>query len=105
MQRNFDVVMTQFDGKPFFLEDGVTQMTLGKCCFMATSMTMKGDEGLDLNAKLRLYKLSEQSFRGGVVDITAEDVATLKERAARAFGSFVLIGRIVVALETDYVPS
>jgi len=94
MIRNFDLPITQLDGKPF--DDN---LTLGKAVFMCASTQLRGDESLDLNAKLRLYALSKLGYEGGSVTLTSEDVTTIKERAARAFSNYIVVGRIVEALE------
>jgi hypothetical protein len=100
MERNFNQPILQLDGKPF--DD---QLTLGKAVFMCTSTQLRGDESLDLNAKLRLYALSKLGFDGGVsVKLTSEDVTTIKERAARAFSNYIVVGRIVDALENISTP-
>ncbi len=94
MKYNFDLPITQLDGKPF--DD---QLTLGKAVFMCASTQLRGDESLDLNAKLRLYGLSKLGYEGGMVALTAEDITTIKERAARAFSNYVVVGRIAEILE------
>ena len=108
MQRNLDQVLPQIDGEPFRNVDKNNQitetpLTLGNVVFNVSSLSLRGDEGLELAAKMRLYGLAKVAYHGGTVDLSAEDIATIKERVGRAYGNFVLIGAVIEALETDPV--
>jgi hypothetical protein len=98
MLRNFDAVLLQLDGQEF-----VPPMTLGKAVHQATANAMQADQNLDLNAKMNLYRLAKLGFEGGVQDITAEDISVIKERASKMFTNYVFVGRVIEALESDYV--
>lgn len=95
MKRNLDLPILQLDGQPF-----KDDPTLGTVCFLAVTGSLPNDERQDGAQKMRLYGLAQKVHGGGVVDLTAEDVALLKERIGRAF-TVLVVGRAYELLEAD----
>lgn len=95
MKRNLDTVMTDLDGNPF--ADGATLKTM---VFMALSANLEGDDKMDVTAKMKQYGLLQRVHKGDEIDLTAEEISTIKGRAAKAF-AFVAFGRMVELLEQE----
>jgi hypothetical protein len=98
MKRNFDAPLTDFDGKPF--EDGSTLKTI---CMAALVSAADGDQQAKGEDKVKLFQLAQRIHAGGVIDVTSEDIATLKGRIGKLFG-VVAVGRAFELLEADFVP-
>lgn len=94
MQYDLSTQILNLDGKPF--EDGATLRTMA---FAAVTAALPDDQNKDLQHKLRLYALAQTIYAGGMVDLTAEDVALIKDRAARTFAHVVALGRMCDILE------
>lgn len=97
MKRNLDTLILNIDGQPF--EDSATLKTV---CFLAATATLPTDQNAPIANKLALYALAQKLHIGGEVDLTAEEIALLKERIGKAFASVVVIGRAFELLEKDH---
>lgn len=95
MKRNLDQVMTDLDGKEFG-----DKATLKMVCFGAVSTPMQGDDQIPMEKKLKQYALLQKINVGGVVDLTAEEISLVKERASKLY-PILIFGRLVDALEGD----
>jgi hypothetical protein len=93
MRYNLDLPIIQIDGTEFD-----PPMRLVTNMFLAITTAMKGDEQLTGEIKLKHYALAQRVHKGGVVEIQAEDIAIIKERAGRLFFT-VPYGRMVELLE------
>ena len=96
MKRNLDQVMTGLDGEEF--ED---KATLKQLCFGALSAPLDDDPRMPIDKKMKQYGLIQKVHKGGEVDLTAEEIALIKERAAKAFKNIIVFGRLVDALESE----
>ena len=97
MKRNFDLPMTDFDGKPY--GDGATLRTVA---FMAIQAVLPTDDRMVVGQKLALYNLAAKVAKGGVVDLSVEDLALLKERIGNAMTPMA-VGKAFELLEQDFV--
>lgn len=95
MRYNLDTDITTIDGKSF-----EPPSTLKAAIFTALSATLRTDERLTPEEKLKLFSLSVRCHEGGLVDLAAEDVAKIKERAGALF-SIHFFGRMVQLLEAS----
>ena len=95
MKRNLDQVMTDLDGKDFG-----DKATLKQVCFGAISTPMQGDDQIPLDKKMKQYSLLQKINAGGEVDLSAEDIALIKERGGKLF-PILVFGRMVDALENE----
>ena len=95
MKRDKDVTMLDLEGKPF--DDKATVKTIA---FVALSAQLKGDTELSTEKRLQQFQLLQKVSKGGVVDLTAEEIAMLKDRATKCV-SLIALGRFVEALEKD----
>lgn len=113
MKRNFSAPIRDIKGAPILTMEeqgpdgeGKAQppkqvpATLAFASFAALTMPLRGDEAMGAEQKLRLYALTQKVHAGGVVDVSAEDIALLKERIGRAHGVLV-VGRAYELLEAD----
>lgn len=124
MKRNFDTVLMGLDGQP--LKDGqpkyrrdktgapvydeatsepiiitpAKDATLKSVSFVAMRSTLRGDDNMSGDDKLKLYALGHKLVNGGIVDVTAEEVALLCDRIARTY-DFVTYGRAKELLDAD----
>ena len=95
MKRDLDVIMTDLDGKEFG-----DKATLKMVCFGAVATPMQGDEQIPLDKKMRQYGLLQKINAGGEVDLQAEDIALIKERASKLY-PILVFGRMADLLEGD----
>jgi hypothetical protein len=96
MKRNLDQVMLDLDGKS--LGDKATLKTV---CFSAMVAPLEGDQAMTVEVKMKQYALLQAINKGGVVELTAEDIALLKARAAKCL-MLVAFGRLCEMLEQEY---
>ncbi len=98
MKRNFDQLLTGLGGKPLLNEDQQpTNLTLGAICVQALLMTFP-DEQVTGEEKFRRYQLAERLSTGGEVEVTAEEVALLKNLAGKGYVP-LMVGAVWKALE------
>ncbi len=95
MKRNLDQVMTDLDGKEF-----ADKATLKMVCFGAVSNPIQGDDALPMDKKMKQYALLQKINAGGVSDLSAEDIALIKERAAKLY-PILIFGRTADLLESE----
>lgn len=85
-------------GKRLFLEDGITKVmipseeisTLADICKIAlTRLTVK-DQNLAGDKKFEFEQLAVRIYKGGVVEVTAEEVSLMKERIGFMFEPMVV---------------
>lgn len=95
MKRNLDQIMTDLDGKDFG-----DKATLKMVCFGAISTPMQEDAAIPMDKRLRQYALLQKINAGGEVDLTADDMVLIKERAAKLY-PILVFGRLVDALESE----
>lgn len=93
MRYNLDLPITQIDGSDFD-----PPMRLVTTVFNSITTAMRGDEVLTADDKLKHYALALRVHAGGVVELKAEDIAIIKERAGKLFFT-VPYGRMVELLE------
>lgn len=80
MKINYNEPVMNFDGTPF-KDEKETTMTLKKAIFMACTASVSGDEALTPMDK---YRVGEIAFVASKeLDLTAEQVATVKERLGK----------------------
>lgn len=96
MKRDFDQVMLDFDGKPFG-----DNATLKSVVFMVLSGQLEGDDKAPLDQRLKQYALVQKIHKGGVVDVSAEDITLIKTRAPKCL-SLIAMGRLCEMLEQEY---
>ncbi len=95
MKRNLDQVMTDLDGKDFG-----DKATLKMVCFGAVSTPMQGDEAIPMEKKIKQYALLQKINAGGECDLSAEDIALIKERASKLY-PILIFGRLTDLLENE----
>jgi hypothetical protein len=96
MKRNFSTPILKIDGTAF--DD---KPTLATVSFMALTANLPGDDRMTGEQKVKLYKLAHLVVHaGGVKEVTAEDIALLKDRIGKAFGVLV-VGAAWDLLEQD----
>lgn len=96
MKRDFNTAILNLEGLPF--EDNATLKTVS---LIALTTPLTGDDQLSLPEKLDFYLLAQKLCRGGILDITSEEISILKARIGLAFNHVVVIGRAFDLLESD----
>lgn len=93
MKTKLDTPITDLDDKPF--PDGATLRTvlLGACL-----NTLRADELMDAQQKVKLYLLSKKISEKGDAELTTDDVVLLKERVGKAYNPLV-VGRVYEILD------
>lgn len=97
MKRNLDQPLQTLDGNDF--QDKATLKTV---IFMALNTPVEGDDKMGVEAKMKQYGLLKTVHKGGIADLTAEDIATIKARGAKVMG-LMAFGIMCDMLETEYV--
>ena len=93
MKRNLEQLMTDLNGDEFG-----DKATLKMVCFGAVSTLMQGDEAIPLDKKMKQYQLLQKINAGGECDLSAEEIALIKERGSKLF-PILIFGRMVDILE------
>ena len=92
---DFDQVLVTFEGVP--LSDTGKIVTLGRICGNAVAAAPPDDRSTG-EQKHKRFKLAETAFRGGDVEMSAEDVAMFKEWIGKAYAPMV-VGQAYEMLE------
>lgn len=88
MKRNFDAEIKDFDGNS--LRDGENALTL-KVVAVNSLMAIYPDErDISGNEKLARYKIASKVHGGGMVELTAEEVAKIKALIGKAYSPAVV---------------
>jgi hypothetical protein len=76
---------------------------LGDALYGALNAPLQADQQLPLAEQMKRYRLSQRVGVGGEIEVTAEEIALLKERISRVF-PIQVIGAIVDKLEALSAP-
>lgn len=96
MKMDFSTVLVSLEGKPIKESDAPDSkdVTLGFIAVQALLGTMKGDDALGGEDKLKLYQIAEKVAdsrdKKKQIDIGVEDVAKIKERVGKMFGTAIV---------------
>jgi hypothetical protein len=102
MKRNFDAALQNLDGSPMKTSaEDPSAVKLKTLCVNALLGNLEGDDRMTGEDKLALYQLAGRINKGGVVDISTEELTKLKARLAKGFG-IAIYGPAAILLETDY---
>jgi hypothetical protein len=94
MKIDFEVKLKDPMGKDF--SDGAT---VKAAAYAAMTAQLPEDQQMQMDAKLKLYRLTQKIAEGGVLDLPAEDIATIKQRASKAL-PLIGFGALADALES-----
>ncbi len=72
--------------------------TIEMAAYNALTAPLPTDQGAAVDVALRRYKLIQTVGKGGVQELSAEDIAEIKKRAAAAL-SIIAFGSLAEALE------
>ena len=97
MKRNFDAPMTDLEGNEY-----ADKATLKTVALLAFQSPAKGDDTASGQEKLAQYMLASKIVKGGVIDLTAEEITQLKDRLAKTIQALAY-GKAVELLEKDFV--
>lgn len=95
MKVDLNQVLANFDG--VVLRDGEKLATLGRICGNAM-MAAPPDDRSSGELKHKRFKIAEKCFKGGEVELEAEDIALIKEWVGKAFNPMV-VGQTYEMLE------
>jgi hypothetical protein len=73
--------------------------TVSGAAYAALTSQLPEDQAMPMDAKLKMYRLTQTIANGGIVDLTAEDISTIKSRASKAL-PLVGFGALAEALES-----
>lgn len=94
MRIDFDTTLTAFDGSPLpdDAEGTLTLKTVAVTALLSTLADGRGHpESLPPASKVEHALLAQTIHGGGVIDLTAEQVALLKDRVGRAYAPIVVM--------------
>ncbi len=100
MKINYDLILRTPDGEAYTEKDKNGQdkdLTLQAAVITACSLSLAGDENMSMVDKFSIGECAALAFKG--LDLTAEQVAKVKERSAKGFQSPLLVYIIHTALE------
>jgi len=92
---NFSAIVTDQDGAPILdcVGAGCTgpPLTLGSAAMRALVATFEDDKNLPGEEKFKRGELALRVYKGGTVDLSAEDVALIKKQMAKGYGPIVVL--------------
>lgn len=93
MKINFSTVLISAEGKPI-KEDADKDCTLGFVAINALLGTMKGDEEMSGEDKLKYFQLAQKIADGRdknkEIDMAVEDVSKIKARIGKMYGAAIV---------------
>lgn len=89
---DFTTVLKGMDGKPLLASAAkdAPPLTLGEVCVNALETIMDSDRQMSGAEKFKLDDLARRIFEKSDVVLSAEDIATLKERVGKVYGPLVV---------------
>lgn len=99
MKINFAAPLLDPKGQPF-----ADKATLETACYAAFQQPLQTDMALPMDKRLAQYRLLQRIGAGGEQDVTAEEVAEIKDRVSRTM-SLVVFGAVVEILESAKIAS
>ncbi len=93
---DFSTALIGLDGKQ--LNDAGKDLKLSDVCCTALLATYASEQNLDGNIKLKRWKIAEKIFGKNEVDISVEEINTIKELIEKAYGPGV-IGPVLKLLD------
>jgi len=99
MKYNMEEELVGFDGKPITEGEDDSPVTLGKVLMMAC-VNANPQEHKTGEDKLKIYRLLQTVHAGGDVELTAEEVALLKELVGVIYG-VGMVGAVYDCLEKE----
>lgn len=102
MKIDFNFVPTDIQtGEPIKMGDVTnSDATLAKLCVQALGAVVPGDQDMSAEDKVRAWTLGGKIVKGGVVEVSVEEISLLKKRVGKLYGPFV-VGPCHEALERD----
>lgn len=101
MKRDFNRTLIGLDGQPM-LADG-SEVLLSAPVVNALLAQFPDEQGLSGEEKFKRYKLAERVTKGGVQEVSAEDIALIKRLVGKAYAP-AFVGPTYEALELDPSP-
>lgn len=99
MQVNFDAPLMDPKGNPF-----TDAATLSTAAYAAFQQPLPSDTGMQMEARLKQYRLMQKCGAGGMQECTAEEIAEIKDRVCKTM-TLVVFGAVVEILESAKVSS
>lgn len=96
MKVNVDKVLTDLNGKN--IEDDGAHLTLKTVAVNCLLSQHPDDSRSTGEEKLKRYQLAKEIFKGGEVELTAEDASLVKRLVGRAYGPLV-VGQVFPLLD------
>lgn len=85
---NFSTPLIGLDGKQ--LNDVGKELKLSDVCCTALLATYASEQNLDGNIKLKRWKIAEKVFDKNEVDLSIDEINTIKELIEKAYGPGVI---------------
>ena len=102
MKINYDHILTAPDGESYKDEKG-KDLTVKAAIITSAAFALPGDETLTMVQKFGVGEIGMLAHKG--LDLTAEQIATVKERSAKGFESPLLVYILHTALEGGDQPA
>lgn len=88
MKIDFSKTLKSYDGKDITGENGPA--TLKEISLNALTATLRGDENMSGMEKFKLYNLAIDIHKNPEVDISVENVSSIKDRIGKAYSQVVV---------------
>jgi hypothetical protein len=111
MRKNFEVAITDFDGKPIFsepevrgkegtVEKAAVTFTLKSAAIQALNVLHQDEQSLPAEKKFERYRIAMKIATGDPVELNVDELALVKQLIGRVFTPIV-VGRAWEILEKD----
>ena len=95
MKIDFSAPILDLGGKPVKHQDGANDvakdMVLKDVAVPALTMPYKDEDNLAADDKVARAVIAQEIYRGGIVDVSVEDVALIKKLIGKAYGPLVVM--------------
>ena len=99
MKIDFNQLMTMFDGRAIVIQN--IEQTLGTVC--ADLLLLEDKEVKSATEKIDRYELAKKIYKGGVIDISQENIDKLKG-LIEALATVLIAGQTLPMLDTEAKP-
>jgi hypothetical protein len=102
MKRDFSQLLKGYDDNQII--DGATEkpMTLGSACIEALNGIFEDEKNLSGEAKFKRHQLCARIYKGGEVDVTAEEISLMKLLVGKGYPPIV-VGAVYKLFEDEKV--
>lgn len=87
---NFTTQLKELDGKPIVIAKDMPPLTLSDVCVNALETPLDTDKQMSGQEKFKLDQIARKIYNGKNIDLTVEEISTIKERVGKAYGPMIV---------------